>query len=228
MAKLILWDIDGTLLSTQGAGMRAMKRAAAATFGDVLTFDGIEVAGNLDPLILAAAAEGCGVALSQDHHGRFMETYCRLLPEELAASGKGLRVMPGVLDVLAAMRADDRLTLGLLTGNYRATARLKLAAGGIEPDWFPIGAFGDDAADRPSLVPVAMRRYEAMHGRPVAEEQVALIGDTPRDVHAAKTHGCHAVAVATGPYTAADLQAAGADLVLEDMTDPRPLMNLLT
>lgn len=226
-SKLILWDIDGTLLSTHGAGMRAMGRAGATLFGETFSFEGVEAAGNLDPLILLAAAQRCGIELADHHHGSFLETYCRILPEELAASAPHLRVMPGVHDSLAAMGADARLTLGLLTGNYPATARLKLKAAGIDPSIFSLGAFGDDAPDRPSLVPVAMRKYEQFRGEAVEPGNVILIGDTPRDVHAAKTHGCLAVAVATGPYTAADLRQTAADLVLESLEDAQPLWHLI-
>lgn len=225
--KLLLFDIDGTLISTQGAGMRAMQRAGAELFGETFSFEGVTAAGGLDPLILVAAAERCGVALADHHHATFMQAYCRLLPDELAASGAQVRVMPGVVDLLNTLRDDHRVTLGVLTGNYGVTARLKLCAAGIDPNVFVIHAFGDEAPDRPSLVPLAMRRFEALHGRAIAPRDVVVIGDTPRDVHAAATHGCQSVAVATGPYGLAALRATGADMVLADLSDAAALREMI-
>jgi phosphoglycolate phosphatase len=102
---------------------------------------------------------------------------------------------------------------------------MSTTSAGIDPHWFAVGAFADDGPDRPSLVPFAMSRYSEHYGRPIAPADVVLIGDTPRDVHAARAHGCRAVAVATGPYTAAEL--CQADLVLDDLSCPAPLLEFL-
>ena len=227
MTKLLLFDIDGTLLSTHGAGMRAMHRAGVMLFGESFTFDGVVAAGGLDPLLLVAAAERCGIELADHHHAAFRDTYCRVLPEELAASGPRIRVMPGVIELLNDLRQDKRVTLGVLTGNYAVTAEMKLRAGGIDPDWFVVRAFGDDGNDRPSLVTHAMRQYEKLHGRTVPHRDVVVIGDTPKDVEAARVNGCRSVAVATGPYCESDLREAGADVVLADLSEPSRLLKML-
>lgn len=204
--------------------MRAMHRAGVMLFGESFSFDGVVAAGGLDPLLLAAAAERCGIELEDRHHAAFRDTYCRVLPEELAASGPKIRVMPGVIELLNDLRRDPRVTLGVLTGNYAATAEMKLRAGGIDPNWFVVRAFGDDGKDRPSLVHVAMERYEKLRGHRVSHRDVMVIGDTPKDVHAAQVNGCISIAVATGPYSEADLRATGADLVVPDLGDPKPLL----
>ncbi|QNN21474.1 HAD hydrolase-like protein [Planctomycetales bacterium ZRK34] len=230
MSKLVLFDLDGTLLSTQGAGMRAMARAGAGLFGDGFHFEGIVAAGGLDPLLFAAAAERCGVDINDDNHTQFADAYFTTLEEELtiAARNGGVRVMPGVVELLALLHAHEGVTLGLLTGNYGRTAELKLRAGGIEPAQFVVRSFGDEAPDRPAMVPVALGRYESLHGRAVDPRDVVLIGDTPKDVEAAQAHGCIALAVATGPFDVEQLLAAGADAAVADLADATVLWEMLS
>lgn len=229
MSKLVLFDLDGTLLSTQGAGMRAMARAGASLFGEGFHFEGIVAAGGLDPLLFAAAAGRCGVDCNDDNHARFADTYYQVLEEELtlAARDGGVRVMPGVVELLASLGAHAEVTLGLLTGNYGRTAALKLQAGGIDPSMFVVTSFGDEAPDRPAMVPVALERYRALHGREAVACDVVLVGDTPKDIAAAKAHGCAAMAVATGPFSVQQLLDAGADAAVEDLSDPVALWELL-
>lgn len=221
---LLLFDIDGTLLTTGGAGRVAFNSAASKLFGDHFTFDGIEFAGHLDRLIFDEAAARHGLDDHHLHHDSFRDTYVAELDAQLASRAHEVVVMPGVHDLLAALqtRAADGepLVLGLLTGNYGASARLKLRSAGIDPDAFSIGAFGDQGACRADLVVVAMGQYERLTGRVASPGRTIVIGDTPRDVACAKAHGCLAVAVATGGYTASDLRAAGADLVMNDLRDP--------
>lgn len=229
MSKLVLFDLDGTLLSTQGAGMRAMARAGASLFGDGFHFEGISAAGGLDPMLFAAAAIRCGVECDDEAHARFAEAYFITLEQELtiAARDGRVRVLPGVVDLLAQMHAHAGVTLGLLTGNYGRTAELKLRAGGIDPAQFVVRSFGDEAPDRPGLVPVAMRRYAQLHGRAIEPRDVVLIGDTPKDVEAARTHGCIALAVATGPFSVQQLLASGADAAVEDLSEAAVLWEML-
>jgi phosphoglycolate phosphatase len=125
--------------------------------------------------------------------------------------------------VLAQLRADPRVTLGLLTGNYAETGAIKLRGVGIEPSWFPVQAWGDMAETRPLLVPVALRQLQTA----VPAAEVVVIGDTLRDVECARANGCLCVAVGTGGATVEALRGAGADLVLEDLSDPGPLLRLL-
>ena len=130
------------------------------------------------------------------------------------------RALPGVLDLLERLRGLEDTTLGLVTGNYAETGAIKLRAAGIEPAWFPVGAWGADGAHRRELPPVAMRRYLAHAGREIAPERVVVIGDTPADVDCARASGCVAVAVATGPsFSLEELRSHGPDLLLEDLSD---------
>lgn len=223
MSKLLLFDLDGTLVSTQGAGMRAMRLAGVEVFGEAFSFEGVHVAGGLDPIIFHSGARTSGFEAADHHHEIFKQHYERLLPQELAAGGSAVRRLPGVEALLAALRRDSRATLGLLTGNYGISAHQKFQAVGIDTEWFKVRVFGDDAPNRPALVPVGMKRYEAIHGAAIHPRSVAVIGDTPRDIEAAHTHGCICFAVATGPYNSQQLRDAGADVVLENLTAPQPL-----
>jgi len=227
MAKLLLFDLDGTLLLTHGAGMRAMTRAAAGLLGDHYSFDGVTIGGGLDPWLYHEAARLRGIDNAAEHHETFREIYARELAAELARDDPPSRVLPGVLDLLAHLRRRDDVVLGLLTGNYAHTGPIKLRHVGIEPDWFAVHAWGDEAPDRPALIPLARDRCRAVAGHAPQGSDVIVIGDTPRDIDCAHRHGCVAFAVATGPHSTLELTEAGAEHVVEDLSDPAPLLSLL-
>lgn len=224
---LLLFDIDGTLMLSGGAGGDAMRSVATKLFGETFTFDGIEFGGNLDPLIFAEAAQRC--RLDDDHdvcHDRFRTAYVGELATRLL-DPVCVTVMPGIHELLAQLRAMEHVVLGLLSGNYSEAAPLKLTAARIDHGMFRVTAFGDEAPARHDLVELAMRRYKRMLGEDVDPRRVLVIGDTPRDVAAARAHGCLSIAVATGGHTVDELLACGADVALDDLSDPRPLMDLL-
>ncbi len=229
---LLLFDIDGTLLRTNGAGRQAMCNAAAQLFGEAFTFDGISFGGRLDPAIFAEAAQRNALNDHETHHHQFRDLYLNELACALGNSETGRLALPGVLDLLDTLRrridAGERLAIGLLSGNYQQAAPLKLAAAGIDIDWFTITAFGDEAHSRPDLVALAMQRYAATTGAPPDPKRVIVIGDTPHDIDCAAAHGCVAFAVATGPFKADELEAAGADIVVQDLADPTALLTLLS
>ena len=225
--SLLLFDIDATLLLTGGAGMRAMARAARELFGERLTWDGIDPSGGLDPLLFSEAVARSRLELAEDAHSRFHEKYVEILEVELRQSRAGIRVLPGVRELLETLRSRPDVCLGVLTGNYSRGAALKLEAAGIDPRWFSIGVFGDEGATRAALVSVALERFEAAHGGSIARERVIIIGDTPRDVEAALAHGCRVLAVATGKHGIETLLAAGATAAVADLSDPAPLLGLL-
>ena len=225
--SLLLFDIDATLLLTGGAGMRAMARAARELFGERFTWDGIEPSGGLDPLLFSEAVARSRLELDELAHSRFHEKYIQILEVELMQSRAGIRVLPGVRDLLEALRTRPEVCLGLLTGNYPRGAALKLEAAGIDPAWFSIGVFGDEGTTRAALVSVALERFEAAHGGAIARQRVIVIGDTPRDVEAALAHGCRVLAVGTGKYGVEALLEAGATAAVADLSDPAPLMALL-
>jgi phosphoglycolate phosphatase len=224
---LVLFDVDGTLLLTGGAGMRAMKRVAAELFGETFRWDGIVVSGHLDPLIFAEAAVLNGIDDHALHHESFRSRYLEELRLELERGRDRVRIMPGILETLSELRASGAATLGLLTGNYAEAIPLKLAAIGVDPRWFEITALGDDAATRRDLAGLAIEKYSRRVGTPIDPSRVIVVGDTPRDVDCAHAHGCFAFAVATGGYDEAALVAAGADVVVRDLGDPTPLLDVV-
>lgn len=228
---LLLFDIDGTLLRTEGAGMRAMLTAFRRLYGHQFTMRGVEVSGYMDPLIFADAMAINGLAHDPAQHVTFRDTYVAQLREDLGSSRERAAVIDGISDVLGMLRrrADQRrdVVLGLLTGNYTAAAPVKLTAAGIETGWFRVTAFGDEAPTRPDLVPLAMGKYQRLVGERAEPRGVVVIGDTPRDVACAKAHGCTAFAVATGRFGVDELRDAGADIVARDLTDPAPLIDLI-
>ena len=228
---LLLFDIDGTLLKAGGAGMRAMRRAGGRVFGDGFRWDGLNVAGSLDPLIVAQAAQNNGLVVNEWDQKTFREQYLLELEQDLARNGHLVKTMPGVHDLLDRLRRRARtegdLVVGMLTGNYRRAVPLKLATINVDPAWFRVMVCGDEAPTRPDLVGLAMRRYEVLTGEPAVPSRVVVIGDTLRDVACAQAHGCVAFAVATGEYGMDELQAAGAEHVVPDLSDPTRLLAML-
>src|SRR4051794_4546866 len=143
---LLLWDIDGTLLLTDGAGMRGMARASRRLYGEAFRWDGIQASGRLDPLIFEDALAKNGFAATDEEHRRFHDEYLVELEAELGRVGDRARAMPGVRETLSTLRARtpaERATVqGIVTGNYTRAAPLKLRSCGIDPAWFEVGAFG--------------------------------------------------------------------------------------
>jgi phosphoglycolate phosphatase-like HAD superfamily hydrolase len=224
---LVLFDVDGTLLLTKGAGMRAMKAAAAELFGADFRWDGIVVSGHLDPLIFAEAAALNSHDGAPAHHESFRRRYLEVLVLELARNPERVQIMPGIRESVSQLRDGGAATLGLLTGNYAEAIPLKLSAIGLDPAWFEITAFGDEAATRRDLAALALVKYAQRLGAPVDPRRVVIVGDTPRDIDCAHAHGCFAFAVATGGYDALALAEAGADLVVSDLGDPTPLLDVV-
>jgi phosphoglycolate phosphatase-like HAD superfamily hydrolase len=229
---LLLWDIDGTLLLTDGAGMRGMARASRRIYGDSFCWDGVRASGRLDPVIFEDALARNGLTADEDGHRRFHDAYLVELEAELALVGKAARTMPGIREAIATLleRSTSRqdIVQGLVTGNYARAAPLKLRACGLDPAWFEINAFGDEGKTRPDLVALAMKRCADRFGRAPDPRSVIVIGDTPFDVECAHAHGCIAFAVATGIHDIDELRATGADIVVQDLADPAPLFALLS
>jgi phosphoglycolate phosphatase-like HAD superfamily hydrolase len=221
---LILFDIDGTLLRSEGAGVQAMQDAAADLFGPSFSFQGIEIAGRLDVLIWRDACRRNGIPDPEPDHARFREQYAARLRQRLA-SGARVTLMPGVTALVEALRRRGSCTLGLLTGNYPETGRMKLAAGGLDPSLFTIGAWGCDGGSRRDLPPVAMRCHRERSGGELAPDQVIIIGDTPHDIDCARAHGCRSIGVATGSFSVEALIDSGADLAVSDLVDTPGLLN---
>ena len=215
-ATVALFDIDGTLVLTSGAGMRALERAAVEICGVAGATRGIEADGKTDHLLAAEIAAALPPGAVDDGFAeRLFAAYVVHLVDEVARSQ--YRVLPGVEVAIAAAEACVP-AVGLATGNIAHAARIKLEPGDL---WrrFPFGGFGCDAAERPALVGRAVERAEGRLGRTVPRDEVVVIGDTPRDVHAAHAIGARAVGVATGRYDVDALRATGADWVVETLEE---------
>jgi phosphoglycolate phosphatase-like HAD superfamily hydrolase len=217
---ILLFDIDGTLVRTGGAGKAAMEDALRAAFGIETVYDIVPYSGRTDRAIGRDLLAIHGVAVSPENVRRLGETYLERLPAALRAN-RGV-VCPGVADLLPRLAGRSDVRLGLLTGNTRAGARAKLAHFELW-DYFPFGGFGDEHLDRDDVARSALAEAVAHLGTAVAPANVWVIGDTPLDVRCAKAVGANALAVATGWHPLAELHATGADLVLEHLGDPARL-----
>jgi phosphoglycolate phosphatase-like HAD superfamily hydrolase len=226
--SLVLFDIDGTLLLSGGAGVRAMTRAFESLFGVADAFRDVAIAGLTDTHLLSLALDGAQLPDTAEIHARFRDAYIPLLADEVGRPGQGRRgIMPGVEALLAALRAQPRYHLALLTGNYERAAHIKLAHFGLA-DYFPWGVFGEESADRNHLGRIAMVRARERGVSDAARARAVIIGDTPHDIYCAQAAGARSLAVATGSYSVEELQAAGADVALADLSDTTLVVDLLS
>jgi phosphoglycolate phosphatase len=220
---LILFDVDATLISTSGAGIRAMAQAGQALYGTGFTIEGVEFAGRLDPLIITDMLRANGRPLTPEACRAFRDGYLRFLPGQLADPASNARTLPGVPEMLDVLEATEGVVTGLLTGNFAETGSLKLRACGIQPGRFHLHVWGDESPSEPprreDLPGVAMNRYAARLGRRVDSGSVVVVGDTPHDIRCARVHGCRSLAVATGGYSFEQLSTLDADRVVPDLSD---------
>ena len=221
---IVLFDIDGTLVLTGRAGLRGMNAAFSRLYGSVEALVGIPVAGRTDRAIVSDALRAAGLAVTSDEIRRLRDAYVADLQIEIGKPVPDFSgVLPGVEALLDELEARPDVSVGLLTGNFEAGARIKLGHFDLW-DRFAFGAFGDDHDDRNALVPIALTRArEAGIAEPPAD-RVVVIGDTPLDVACARAHGARAVAVATGSYSSEQLRDAGADVVVDTLVDARALI----
>jgi phosphoglycolate phosphatase len=224
---LILFDIDGTLVLTGGAGGRSMSLAFEEVFGVRDAFRSISMAGRTDAWIVADAAAAHGISSDSPDLARFRSAYLRFLTTELHQPGSGRKgLMPGVRELLDSLAARDDMYLALLTGNYEDGARLKLEYFDLWR-YFSCGAFGDDAPQRNGLVSKAVSRVAASGGPLFTNADAVVIGDTPLDVACASYCGARSLAVATGSHSVEQLREAGADAVLPDLADTRQVLRVI-
>lgn len=230
-ALVVLFDIDGTLLLSHGAGRRAMEAALRETFGATgptsYRYDG-----KTDKLIVRETMrlEGFDDATIDARMDDVIAQYLAGLSRQLdegGRAGRGAYALPGIAALLDAVHAADDLVLGLLTGNVRPGADMKMRSAGIDPSRFVLGAFGSDHEDRPMLPPIARARASKFLGEEVSGERLVIIGDTPADVHCGQSLGAHAIAVATGGYTVDDLHACGPRATFPDLTDTPAVMRAI-
>jgi phosphoglycolate phosphatase len=221
MTKLVLFDIDGTMLQTDGAGRRAIRRALLEEMGTAGPIDGYRFDGKTDPQIVRElmSAAGHAHATSERHVELVCRRYVSLLAEELERHAGATRLYDGVAVLLDQLEARRDAVIGLLTGNLEAGAALKLRAAGLDPGRFRVGAFGSDAADRPALPAIAVERARPILGRRASGPDVVIIGDTPADVTCGRSIDARAIGVATGWYSIEALREAGAYAAFDTFAD---------
>ena len=214
--RLLLFDIDGTLIDSFGAGIQSLKEVLRQQFGVTDDLHGIEIAGQTDTGIIHQILRKQQIALSDENVSAFLDLYVELLARELPLR-KGT-LLPGVKELLPRLKQGPQNVLALLTGNIRRGARLKLDHYGIG-EFFEFGAFADDHHDRNELGAFAQMRAREKHAIDFAPAEIDVIGDTPHDVACGKAIGARTIAVATGKFSRAQLSEHQPDIILEDFSD---------
>lgn len=225
--RLLLFDIDGTLIRSHSAGREAMAASLRELFGTAGPSESYRMSGKTDARIVTDLLTAAGVD-PEEIHDRLPEVYALM-----AEKGKeifpvrGITPCPGVLELLSVLRSRPDALLGLLTGNALDTAPLKLAAAGIEPDQFVIGAYGSDAMDRNQLPAIAMKRAIQLTNSGFGGYNTVIIGDTPADILCARAGGATAVAVASGWHSGNTLSQFRPDHLLENLNDTDRVLSIL-
>ncbi|MDD5562504.1 MAG: haloacid dehalogenase-like hydrolase [Thermoanaerobaculaceae bacterium] len=226
MLRLILFDVDGTLLSTDGKAGRAIAVALRETFGTAGPIEGYSFAGKTDPQIIFELTAQAGFPRSEVAPllPKVFDAYCGHLAAALTPANT--RVLPGVREVLDALAARGDAAVGLLTGNIRRGAEIKLAAAGLSGR-FAIGAFGSDEEDRNRLVPVARARARERWGEEFPGARTVVVGDAQADIRCARAGGARAVAVASSKTPKGELAALAPDALLDSLAAPEALTALV-
>jgi len=221
LRRLVLWDIDGTLVQAGEVGRDIFTEAFQAVLGrapDQVTAKALIMAGRTDPEIALEFLAAHQIAEGASHLPAFSEALVAALAAKAAVIRERGRALPGAREALVALGRTEGVVQSLLTGNLQPNALLKLASFELDGHLdFEVGGFGSDHHHRPSLVEVARAKAERKYGTSFPGTATVLVGDTPLDVAAGRAGGARVVAVATGPYRAGELRSTEADAVLEDL-----------
>jgi phosphoglycolate phosphatase len=220
MKRLVLFDIDGTLLSAGGAGARAVRDAMLEVYGQTGAIGGYNMGGRTDPQIVRELLTATGWTVQDVEAGleRLWDIYLQNLRAEIARAD--IRPFPGVAELLDRIQASgDPTVLGLLTGNVKEGARLKVDAAGLGFDRFRVGAYGSDHWRRPELPAVAAQRAKETTGLDFEGKEIVIIGDTPFDISCGAHLGVRTIATATGTHPAEELAGHGPDYLFPDLSD---------
>ena len=220
---VILFDIDGTLIHSRGAGRSALRQALADDFGIESPNDDVPVEGRTDRGITRDLFSAHQIDETPENWQKFRDAYLRHLPAQL--KNRPGTVLPGILSLLETLHASSHVTLGLLTGNTRRGARIKLSHFGID-HYFDFGGFGDHHYQRNDVAREALQEVHARHGADFNADRVWVIGDTALDVQCARSIGARAIAVGTGGHTLEELRTAQPDHLFADLSDSAPLQAL--
>jgi phosphoglycolate phosphatase len=222
--RLLLFDIDGTLIHSGGAGVHALKSAFTERFGIVDDLHDIEIAGMTDSGIVVSILNKHKIPATNENVSAFLDSYVHFLSLELPRRvGK---LLPGVLELLEKLKSRPHLVLALLTGNVSRGAQLKLEHYGVW-HFFEFGAFADDHHDRNRLGTVARARAKEKHRRQFSASEIDVIGDTPRDIACGKAFGARTIAVATGTWRRDQLAKYQPDFLIDDLSDVEGIINTL-
>ncbi|MEO7822144.1 MAG: HAD hydrolase-like protein [Gemmatimonadaceae bacterium] len=226
--RLVLFDIDGTLLNSGGVGRASMQLALTEIFGSAgdpaYRYDG-----KTDKQIVrdVMRLEGHTDEHIDSRMTTLIDRYLDGLRESIESRKFNVRPLEGVVEILDALEARDEVVLGLLTGNVETGARAKLSAAGIDPDRFRVNAFGSDHEHRPQLPAIAQRRFGETLGIPVAGEKVVVIGDTPADIECGRELGARAIGVASGHYSVTDLEKHAPYAVFPSLADTAKVLETI-
>ncbi len=224
--KVLLFDIDGTLLDPVGIGRLCFQQALDDVLGYSVTTNPIEMAGRTDWQILSDLLAHAGLDDDQieTHRGAVFASLARHI--EIAVPTSKIHSLPGVHTLMDRLRGEKRFLLGLVTGNSRAVVVYKLQAVGIDPSLFIVGAFGDEHIDRNALPALALTRLSRLLGEQVPSENVLVIGDTPHDIACARHTGLKVLGVATGLFDSDELAKYEPDFLLEDFSDTDAVLSI--
>ena len=222
--RLLLFDIDGTLIHSGGAGVHALKSALTERFGITDDLQDIEIAGMTDSGIVVSILNKHKIPATNENVSAFLDSYVHFLSLELPRRVGNL--LPGVLELLEKLKSRPHLVLALLTGNVSRGAQLKLEHYGV---WhlFEFGAFADDHHDRNRLGTVARARAKEKHGRQFSASEIDVVGDTPRDIACGKAFGARTIAVATGTWSRDQLAKYQPDFLIDDLSDVEAIIDTL-
>jgi phosphoglycolate phosphatase-like HAD superfamily hydrolase len=224
--RIVLFDIDGTLLRSGGAGRASMERALTEVFGSPGSSE-YHYGGKTDKQIVRdlMRREGFTDDAIDSQMDQLLDSYVAGLAGELEARSRTVLVCDGVIELLDALDKEERVVVGLLTGNIESGARAKLTAAGLDPSRFRVNAFGSDHELRPELPAVAQRRASELLGVDVHGNRLVIIGDTPADIQCGEAIGARAIAVATGGYTVEQLAAYEPYALFESLADTDAVLN---
>jgi phosphoglycolate phosphatase len=223
---LLLFDIDGTLITSGGAGERALRLGFHDRFGVDDDLQTVEIAGRTDSGIARRMLHAHGLPETPENITGFVDSYLNRLAEQLPLSRSG-GLLPGIIPLLDALKSRPEMVLALLTGNVERGAELKLTHYGVW-NYFEFGAFADDHHDRNELGPFAQHRASAKHGAEIPPERIFVLGDTPHDIACARAIGAKAIGIATGKFTREELAACQPDFVFSDLSDLPAVLSVLS